>query len=64
MSIATGPAPSSAPTADSQAAKIFEWRRGFNAMHLIDIGIRLGLFRADLAFGAGGAAATLRVCMR
>lgn len=34
------------PTADAQVAKIFEWRRGFNAMHLIDIGIRLGLFRA------------------
>lgn len=34
------------PTADSQVAKIFEWRRGFNAMHLIDIGIRLGLFSA------------------
>jgi len=46
MSIPTGPAPSPAPTADSQVAKIFEWRRGFNAMHLIDIGIQLGLFRA------------------
>jgi SAM-dependent methyltransferase len=34
------------PTADSQVAKIFEWRRGFNAMHLIDIGVRLGLFQA------------------
>lgn len=34
------------PTADSQVSKIFEWRRGFNAMHLIDIGIHLGLFRA------------------
>ncbi len=34
------------PTAESQVAKVFEWRRGFNAMHLIDIGIRLGLFRA------------------
>ncbi len=34
------------PTADAQVAKIFEWRRGFNAMHLIDIGIRVGLFRA------------------
>ncbi|MBZ0325392.1 MAG: helix-turn-helix domain-containing protein, partial [Alphaproteobacteria bacterium] len=33
-------------TAESQVAKIFEWRRGFNAMHLIDIGVRLGLFRA------------------
>jgi SAM-dependent methyltransferase len=33
-------------TADSQVARIFSWRRGFNAMHLIDLGIRLGLFRA------------------
>lgn len=46
MSIPPGPATSPAPTADSQVAKIFEWRRGFNAMHLIDIGIQLGLFRA------------------
>jgi ubiquinone/menaquinone biosynthesis C-methylase UbiE len=34
------------PTPDDQVAKIFEWRRGFNAMHLIDIGVRLGLFEA------------------
>ncbi len=33
-------------TADDQVAKIFEWRRGFNVMHLIDLGVRLGLFRA------------------
>lgn len=33
-------------TADDQVARIFEWRRGFNAMHLIDLGVRLGLFRA------------------
>jgi len=33
-------------TADSQVARIFAWRRGFNAMHLIDLGIRLGLFKA------------------
>jgi SAM-dependent methyltransferase len=33
-------------TADAQVAKIFEWRRGFNAMHLIDLGVRLGLFGA------------------
>jgi SAM-dependent methyltransferase len=33
-------------TADSQAARIFAWRRGFNAMHLIDLGIRLDLFKA------------------
>ncbi len=34
------------PTAEAQVAKIFEWRRGFNAMHLIDLGVRLGLFKA------------------
>ena len=33
-------------TAETQTAKIFEWRRGFNAMHLIDLGVRLGLFKA------------------
>ena len=38
--------PGEEPTAESQVAKIFEWRRGFNAMHLIDIGVRLGLFKA------------------
>ncbi len=38
-----------ATTAEAQVAKIFEWRRGFNAMHLIDIGVRLGLFKAIAA---------------
>ncbi|MCP5297633.1 MAG: methyltransferase domain-containing protein [Zoogloeaceae bacterium] len=33
-------------SADSQVAKVFAWRRGFNAMHMIDIGIRLGLFKS------------------
>ena len=33
-------------TADSQVARIFEWRRGFNTIHLIDVGIRVGLFKA------------------
>ena len=33
-------------TADSQGARLFAWRRGFNAMHLIDLGVRLGLFKA------------------
>ena len=33
-------------TADSQVARIFEWRRGFNTIHLIDVGIRVGLFRS------------------
>lgn len=43
--VACDPAPP-VVTADSQVAKLFAWRRGFNAMHLIDLGIRLGLFRA------------------
>ena len=33
-------------TADSQVARVFEWRRGFNTVHLIDVGIRVGLFKA------------------
>ena len=33
-------------TADTQVARLFAWRRGFNAMHLIDLGVRLGLFKA------------------
>jgi SAM-dependent methyltransferase len=33
-------------TADAQVSRIFAWRRGFNAMHLIDLGVRLGLFKA------------------
>lgn len=33
-------------TPEDQVARIFEWRRGFNAMHLIDLGVRLGLFKA------------------
>jgi len=33
-------------TADSQVARIFEWRRGFNTIHLIDLGTHLGLFSA------------------
>jgi SAM-dependent methyltransferase len=33
-------------TADSQVARIFEWRRGFNVIHLIDVGIRVGLFKS------------------
>src|SRR5882724_12624212 len=37
---------SKAITADSQVARIFEWRRGFNTIHLIDVGVHLGLFRA------------------
>lgn len=32
-------------SADQQVARIFEWRRGFNTIHLIDVGVRLGLFK-------------------
>ncbi len=40
--------PAESVTVDAQTARIFEWRRGFNAMHLIDIGLQLGLFKAFL----------------
>lgn len=40
--------PTTPPSADDQAAKVFAWRRGFNATWLIDLGIKLKLF-ADLA---------------
>ncbi len=33
-------------TVEDQIARVFEWRRGFNAMHLIDLGMQLGLFKA------------------
>lgn len=33
-------------SADDQVAKVFAWRRGFNAIHLIDLGVEVGLFRA------------------
>lgn len=33
-------------TADAQVARIFEWRRGFNTIHLIDLGVHLGFFQA------------------
>jgi len=33
-------------TADSQVARVFEWRRGFNTIYLIDVGVHLGLFQA------------------
>ena len=31
---------------DELSARIFAWRRGFNAMHVIDLGLQLGLFEA------------------
>src|ERR1043165_828136 len=45
-------------SADAQVARIFDWRRGFNAIHLIDLGVHLGLFRA-LAQTPGQDAAAL-----
>lgn len=33
-------------TADAQTARIFEWRRGFNTIYLLDLGVKLGLFQA------------------
>ncbi|MEZ5649429.1 MAG: class I SAM-dependent methyltransferase [Burkholderiaceae bacterium] len=37
---------SPAQAAEALTEKIFAWRRGFNAMHLIDLGITSGLFEA------------------
>ena len=50
--------PTPAITADAQVARIFEWRRGFNTIHLIDLGIKLGLFAA-LAERPGSTAESL-----
>ncbi len=43
----------------AQTEKIFAWRRGFNAMHLIDIGVEVGLFKALAAAPAGLTSAAL-----
>lgn len=45
-------------SADEQVARIFEWRRGFNTIHLIDLGVHLGLFR-QLAQTPGSTGAEL-----
>jgi len=45
-------------SADSQVARVFEWRRGFNTIHLIDVGIKSGLIRA-LAQAPGSTATEL-----
>lgn len=50
--------PATAPSAEDHVARIFAWRRGFNAIHLIDLGTRLGLFKA-LAANPGRSAAEL-----
>jgi len=38
--------PDTKVTAEAQTAKIFEWRQGFNARFLINLDVRLRLFRA------------------
>lgn len=35
-----------AQTPEELSARLFAWRRGFNALHLIDLGLQLGLFDA------------------
>lgn len=50
-----------ARSADEQVSRIFGWRRGFNAMHLIDLGTRLGLFKALAAGPAQTAEEMARV---
>lgn len=54
----TPPAPATDISADEQVARIFAWRRGFNATHLMHLGVRLGLFVA-LADSPGLTAAEL-----
>ena len=46
------------PSVDEQVAKIFAWRRGFNTVFLIDIGVELGLFKA-IAQGPGRSTADI-----
>ena len=45
--------------ADTQTEKIFAWRCGFNAMHLIDVGVEVGLFKALAAAPSGLSSAAL-----
>ena len=45
--------------ADTQTEKIFAWWRGFNAMHLIDVGVEVGLFKALAAAPSGLSSAAL-----
>lgn len=55
MTDCAGAAPAADLTADQQIERLFAWRRGFNAMHLIDIGLQLDLF-APLASAPATAA--------
>lgn len=48
---------------DEQVAKVFAWRRGFNAVFLIDIGVDLGLFKA-LAEGPGRTAHEIAAALK
>jgi SAM-dependent methyltransferase len=49
-------------TADTQTARIFEWRRGFNTIYLLDLGVKLGLFKA-LAEKPGSSAGELAAAL-
>ncbi len=48
---------------DEQVAKVFTWRRGFNAVFLIDIGVELGLFKA-LAESPGRSAQEIAAALK
>jgi SAM-dependent methyltransferase len=41
----TAPA-TAAATPEELTARLFAWRRGFNALHLVDLGLQLGLFES------------------
>lgn len=56
-------APAASLTADQQIDRIFAWRRGFNAMHLIDIGLRLDLFASLAAAPATAAELATRLSL-
>ena len=45
--------------ADTQTEKIFAWRRGFNAMYLMDVGVEVGLFKVLAAAPSGLSSAVL-----
>ncbi|MSQ59995.1 MAG: class I SAM-dependent methyltransferase [Betaproteobacteria bacterium] len=52
----------SGASADTQTARIFEWRRGFNTIYLLDLGVKLGLFKA-LAEKPGSSASDLAAAL-
>lgn len=49
-------------TAEMQTARVFEWRRGFNTIYLLDLGVKLGLFKA-LADKPGASASELAAAL-